>query len=201
MELRYSGTSPFVRKVRIFAIETGLADRIELVATNPWAPDTDLPSDNPIGKVPTLIADDGSRFYDSPVICEYLDSLHGGARRFPTSLPARWTALRRQALADGMLDAAVTRRLETTMRPEPLRWSVWIDRQKAAVVRGLDALEQDAPALSGLATIGEIAIAAALGYLDFRFPDDRWREGRPQLTAWYEPLLTGPSLAETAARE
>lgn len=201
MELRYSGTSPFVRKVRIFAIETGLADRIDLVATNPWAPDTDLPSDNPIGKVPTLIADDGTRLYDSSVICEYLDSLHGGAKRFPVSPPARWTALRRQALADGMLDAAVTRRLETTMRPEPLRWSVWVDRQKAAVVRGLDALEQEAPALSGLTTIGEIAIAAALGYLDFRFPDDRWREGRPRLTAWYEPLLARRSLAETAARE
>ena len=79
MRLRYSATSPFVRKVWIFALETGLAEDIEFVATNPWAPDTDLPSDNPIGKVPTLIADDGSRCYDSPVICEYLDSLHQGA--------------------------------------------------------------------------------------------------------------------------
>ncbi len=200
MRLRYSATSPFVRKVWIFALETGLAEDIEFVATNPWAPDTDLPSDNPIGKVPTLIADDGSRCYDSPVICEYLDSLHQGAKRFPTSLPARWTALRRQALADGMLDAAVTRRLETSMRPAPLRWDEWVERQRAAVTRGLDSLEQEAPSLSGLASIGEIAIACALGYLDFRFPDDRWRNGRPQLTAWYEPLLTRPSLLATVAQ-
>jgi glutathione S-transferase len=108
--------------------------------------------------------------------------------------------LRRQALGDGLLDAAVARRLETTMRPEEFRWPVWVERQKAAVGRCLNALEQEAPALSGMATIGEITLACALGYLDFRFPDDRWRDGRPRLADWFEHQRTRPSLVATAPR-
>ena len=144
-----------------------------------------------------LITDDGVSLYDSPVILEYLDSLHGGAPRIPARGPARWTALRRQALADGILDAAVTARLETFQRPEPLRWPTWVARQKAAVARGLDALEAEAATLSGLDTVGEIAIVCALGYLDFRFPDEDWRVAHPRLAGWYTPLLTRPSVAAT----
>jgi glutathione S-transferase len=197
MKLRYSGASPFVRKAWILIIETGLADRVEMVATNAWAPDTDLPKDNPIGKVPTLITDDGEGLYDSPVICEYLDSLHQGAKRFPAAGPERWAALRRQALADGMLDAAVARRLETTMRPEAFRWPEWAERQKAVVTRGLAALEAEAASFSGLATIGEIATAAVLGYLDFRFASEPWRQDHPSLATWFDPLLERPSLVIT----
>jgi glutathione S-transferase len=201
MKLRYSPASPFARKVRLFAAETGLDSRIELVATNPWVAETDLRNDNPICKVPTLILDDGVTLYDSPVICEYLDSLHGGAKRFPPAGVARWTALRRQALIDAILDAAVTRRLETSMRPEPHRWNSWVERQKAAVQHGLDALEREAGSLSALDSIAEITAVCALGYLDFRFAAEDWRPTRPRLAEWYQSLLGGASVVATAPRD
>lgn len=197
MLLRHSKTSPFVRKVMIVALETGLDSALTLETTNAWAPDTDLPRDNPLGKVPALVADGGEHLYDSPVICEYLDSLHDGARLFPAAGAARWTALRRQALADGILDASLAVVVETLRRPEPVRWADWVARQQAAITRGLDALEDEAAALAGLSTIGEIAIACALGYLDFRKPVDDWRAGRPRLAAWYAEVARRPSMAAT----
>ena len=113
MKLRYSPTSPYVRKVTVTAQETGVQPRIERVPTVTTDPASGLAKDNPLGKVPTLILDDGERLYDSPVICEYLDGLHGGAKIVPPAGPERWVALRRQALADGILDAAVLRLMET----------------------------------------------------------------------------------------
>ncbi|MGH6920397.1 MAG: glutathione S-transferase N-terminal domain-containing protein, partial [Geminicoccaceae bacterium] len=108
MQLHYSVASPFVRKVMAVAIETGMDGRLEPVnrTTTPVKPDADLVRDNPLGKIPCLVADEGAVLYDSRVICEYLDSLHDGARMFPGAGPARWTALRRQAEADGIMDAA-----------------------------------------------------------------------------------------------
>src|SRR5262247_3284886 len=114
MKLRYSTTSPFVRKVHVLAIETGLIDRIELVKT--VTTDPDLARHNPLNKVPAVELDDGSVLYDSRVICEYLDAMAGG-KLFPPAGQARWTALRRQALADGMVDAAILRMIESK-RPE-----------------------------------------------------------------------------------
>ena len=113
MKLRYSPTSPYVRKVMVTAFETGLHDRIERVPTDIREPRPDFLADNPLGKVPTLITDDGVPLFNSRVICEYLDSLHDGHKLFPTEVPARWRTLRLMALADGILDAGVLRRMET----------------------------------------------------------------------------------------
>lgn len=201
MKLRYSPTSPYVRKLRVALFETGLDKSVELIATNPWSAETDLPHDNPIGKVPTLIDDDGHHVYDSRVICEYLDGMHGGPRLFPAEGKARLIALTRQALGDGILDAAVALRIETAMRPEALRWTWWVDRQLATVRRGLDQLEADAGTLTDLATIGDIAAACALGYLDFRLSAEDWRARRPRLAHWFERQEKRPSMVATVPRD
>jgi len=117
MKLRYGAASPYARKARVMIHECGLQERIELELTDVWAPDADITNDNPLGKVPALIGDGGEVLYDSPVICEFLDSQHDGLKLFPPSGGARWKALRRQALADGIMDAAILRRLESN-RPE-----------------------------------------------------------------------------------
>lgn len=195
MKLRYSPTSPFVRKVEVTAHELGLAGKIERVPTNAFDPNTDLGRTNPLGKVPALVTDDGTVLYDSPVICEYLDSLAGG-RLFPPGGPDRWTSLRRQALADGIMDAGVSARLES-QRPEGTRSDAWIERQRAAITRSLDALESEAVDFGDGLTIGHVAIGCALGYLDFRFAADQWRQGRPKLAAWYEAFAQRPSMVAT----
>jgi len=202
MKLRYSPTSPYVRKVTVTAIETGLDDDIERVPTNPWDPQTDLPDDNPLGRVPAVLTDEGVTLYDSPVICEYLDSLHDGPGLFPASGAARFDALRRQALGDGLLDAAALRFIETARRPEAYRWSGWIERQSAVVRRVLDRLEAEEVAGFGDDfDIGHVAIACGLGYVDFRAPAERWRESRPRLREWYESVAARPSLAQTVPRD
>jgi len=199
LALRYSPTSPFVRKVLVAAMETGLADRIEKIPTLPWDPKTDLPKDNPLGKVPALKTPEGW-LYDSLVICEYLDSLHPGAKLFPPPGPARWQALRHHALADGVLDAAILRRLES-QRPDGQRSQSWMDRPKAAVERALDALEADAKGLVELSDIGAITIAVMLGYLDFRFAAEDWRKGRPALAAWYARVSQDESMRATVPKD
>ena len=201
MKLRYSPTSPYVRKVWIVALETGLAERIELVTTNAWAPDTDLTADNPLSKVPALIADGGEALFDSPVICEYLDSLHDGQRLVPDSGGARWAQLRLQALADGILDAALAKRIETSMRPEDKRWPGWIERQGNAIRRGLDVLEEECAAWGSDFLIGQIAVASALGYLDFRFGAEDWRPSRPRLAAWFADVSGRASVTKTVPKE
>lgn len=195
MKLRYSATSPYVRKVLAMAIETGLDGQIERVATDPWSPETDLPESNPLGKVPALALEDGTVLFDSRVICEYLDSRHGGARLFPDGA-GRWPALRMAAIGDGICDAAINRLLDTR-RPETLRSPDWQARQKKTMARGCDVLEAEAESLNGPVTIGQLAVACALGYLDLRFGDDQWREGRPALSAWYEAFSQRPSIATT----
>ena len=200
MKLRYSPTSPYVRKVSITALETGLASKISQDRTNAWDPATTLTADNPLGKVPALTLENGESYYDSPVICELLDSLHDGVKLFPTG-PARFTALRRQALGDGILDAALQIVIETLRRPQEFRWPDWIDRQKAAIVRALDQLEGEAEDLARQFTIGEITIICALGYLDFRLSADDWRKGHPKLAAWYENQEKRPSVAATLPKE
>jgi glutathione S-transferase len=200
MRLYASYASPYVRKVRVVAREAGLASRIEeiRVAVSPVARDDKLAVANPLAKLPTLVLDDGTTLYDSPVICEYLDSLHSGPRLFPASGPARWAALKLQAEGDGLLDAAVLNRYETALRPEALRWPEWIAGQQAKVAGVLDTLDRDADALAGEFTIGTITIACALGYLDFRFAADPWRPGRPRLAAWFAAISERESLRATA---
>ncbi len=196
MKLRYSPTSPYVRKVTVTAIETGLDSRIERHATDVREPPEDFLFDNPLGKVPTLTTDDGLVLFDSAVICEYLDSLHNGRKLFPTEVPQRWRTLRLMALGDGILDAAVLRRAEV-VRPEKEQSVSWIERQKGKVMRGLAMLEREVPRFHPEVTIGQITIGACLGYLDFRFPEEHWRIGRPMLADWYSMFMSRPSMEAT----
>lgn len=197
MELRYSLGSPYVRKVRVAALELGLADRIDVVMTWVQQPNPTLDrlrAINPLGKIPTLVLDDGEVLYDSPVIIEYLDTLHGGAKLIPPEGKPRWRALRLQALGDGMLDSIVAVVFEDRRKPE-LRWAAWVDHHNANVVRALDLLEAEAALLEGPMTVGQIAVACAIGLLDFRKVE--WRDGRPRLTAWFDAFNRRPSMTAT----
>lgn len=196
MKLFVSPMSPYVRKVRAVAIETGLADRIEIVLCRVRDTKSGLREVNPLGRVPALVRGNGIALYDSPVICDYLDSLHDGPKLFPPSGEVRWLALRHQALGDGIMDAAVPTRDEL-LRPEAQRSQVWLEVYQGMITRALNSLEREVNTFSGV-TIGTIAIACALGYLDFRFPEDRWREGRSGLANWFFKFSQRPSLAQTA---
>lgn len=198
MKLRHSHTSPYARKVMVAALETGLASRITLVDTNPWAAETDLMRDNPLYKIPCLITEGGEALYDSPVICEYLDSLHDGVRLIPPTGGARWTVLRRQALADGIMDAAILRRVELTQKAEAHRSIDWLARQSRTMMAALDTLDEEADSLGAAVTLGHIAIGCALGYIDFRFPDDQWRKGRRRLARWFEQFAARAAMIETS---
>jgi glutathione S-transferase len=199
MKLRYSPASPFVRKVRVAAIEAGLDDRIERVPTNPMRRDDVAGSPNPLGKVPCLETDDGMALYDSPVIVEYLDTLHAGAPLIPREGKARWDALRRQALADGILDATVLCFVEGLRKPER-RSQGWISHNRAAVARAVDALEDEAATFSdprGRPDIGAIAVGVALDFIGMHFPDYGWRETHPRLAAWHLEFRARPSMQAT----
>lgn len=202
MKLWYSPASPFARKVRISAIELGLADRIEPVeiAVLPSKPNVDLARENPLIKVPALKAEDGAVLYDSRVICEYLDSLAGGGRLFPATGRSRWAALTRQALGDGVMDAGILRRYELVLRPAALRWDEWLAGQQAKIDHALDAADKDAGRWGDAFDIGHITIACALGWLDFRFGDFNWRERRPALAAWKARIDTRASVSQTVPR-
>ena len=197
MRLFFSAASPYVRKVRIGAIETGHGNAIELVPTDVWDEAGELRAHNPLGRVPALAIDGGPTLIDSPVICEYLDAHSTEAELFPPAGAARWAALRLQALADGILDASVLLRLEGVFRTPEQRSQRWIDRQNLAVTAALDALETEADRLRSPPTIGEIAVACALGYRDFRFADADWRSTRPRLAAWYAAFRERPSMRQT----
>ena len=200
MKLHTSPTSPYGRKVKVVAHETGLIDELSLhnVQTSAVAPDLGLVADNPLGKIPCLVLADGRGLYDSRVICEYLDRRHHGPRLIPNDGVARWDALRLQALGDGILDAALLARYETALRPEERRWSAWIDGQLDKVDRALDRLETvEAPAFGATVDIGAITIGCALGYLDFRFAERDWRSRRPALAEWYAQFAVRPSMRAT----
>jgi len=198
MQLYFNPASPYVRKVRITAHELGLDGRMELIGVSltPVSPHDGLRARNPIGKIPALILEDGTALYDSPVICEYLDTLAGGNRIFPAAGPARWTALRRQALADGIMDAAVLTRYEQAVRPKELQWPQWAEAQLLKIRTALDALEREP--LEGVFDIGTLSIACALGYLDLRFAAEAWRTPRPRLAGWLANVSQRPSVVATA---
>ena len=199
MKLHYSSASPYVRKVRALAIELGLDDQIELLqrAISPVSPEDELNADNPLGKIPCLVTDDGIALYDSRVICDYLNRHATGKSVIPDQGDVRWTALRRQALADGILDATVGIRYETFVRPKDHQWQPWIDAQTSKWRRALDQLEKEAKTFGNTVDIGTIAVACALGYLDFRYPDEGWRDQRPLLAAWYETFAERRSMTTT----
>ncbi len=199
MKLRYSPTSPFVRKVTIIAIEVGLDDRIERIATDPWSAETDLRNSNPLSKIPCLNTDDGMTLYDSPVICEYLDSLHDGPKLYPTEGSARFETLKLAATADGMIDAGVLLFVETMRRPEELRWDWWVERQTTTLLKGMDVLDAVADDMKtdGPITIAEVTTGAGLGWIDLRFPNLGWRADRPALADWFEKISDRPSFQAT----
>lgn len=203
MKLIYAPTSPFVRKVMAVAIELGLDGSIatEFNPASPLQRDPALTDHNPLGKIPALILDDGTVLFDSPVICEYLAATAGDTSLFPAAGPARWAALTQQALADGLLDAAIANRYETVPRPAELRWPDWTRAQLAKITGALDRIEALAPALPEASTIGTITFGCALGYLDFRYADLDWRAGRPQAAAWFAAFDARPSMAATRPRE
>ena len=219
MKLYFSPFSPYVRKCLVVGHELGLDARITLLpsSVHPVQRDATVIARNPLGKVPTLLTDDGEALYDSRVICEYLDALAGG-HLFPPSGPARWQALTLQALGDGMLDAALLARYEDVARPEAIRWPEWRAGQMDKIATSLAALERDlasvtktgvtkrvndavvgggkpsAHALSDRADIGTIAIGCALWYLDVRFADLGWRDRNPLVANWYAAFSQRPSM-------
>ena len=203
MTLHWSPRSPYVRKVTIAIHEMGLQDRVVTVRTvaGGTTPHWELMKVNPVGKIPTLELGDGTVAYDSPVIIEYLDSLHSGPKLYPAAWPERLTALRRHALGQGMLDNALPL-LGEGFRP-PERQSephkeLWRAKLRACV----DALESEADALAADSfSIGHIAIGVALGYLDFRFDGLQWRVGHPRLAAWHASFNARPSVAANMPAE
>ncbi len=198
MKLFYAAASPFVRKCLVSAHELGLRERLELVpaAPHPVNRDRTLVASNPLGKIPTLITDDGAVLYDSRVICEYLNTLAEG-RLIPPHGPARWRVLVDQALADGVMDAAVLVRYESAVRPEKLRWNDWISGQLEKVTCGLAELERRALGLAERVDAGTIAVGCALGYLDFRFAALEWREKCPDLARWFDQFAKRESMETT----
>lgn len=199
MKLFYSPTSPYVRKVMACAIEREIDGQIEKLPTNPHASPPELLACNPLSKVPCLVTEDGLALFDSPVICEFLDSIGDALPMFPRAGSGlRWQALKWQALGDGILDAAVGRRGEQG-KPRDAGREAWLARQKAAIDRALDQLEAEPPHKT--IDIGSITIACALGYLDFRFSPEPWRPARPTLAAWFEAFAANPGIAHTVPKE
>lgn len=198
MKLYHNPASPFVRKVRVVAMECGVGDqlRLEEVALTPVATPKELQAENPLGKIPSLVLDNGQCLYDSRVICEYIDTEFKGGL-IPASGDARWDALRLQATADGFCDAAVLIRYEGFVRPEDKQWSGWVDGQMQKCRRTLDVLEAQSSAFGERCDIGTLSVAIALAYFDFRNPDEQWRDRAPALASWHEAFSRRPSLQQT----
>lgn len=197
MILRSTPASPFVRKVRIAIDVLGLSDRIEVRETDLNDEADTIRVQNPLGKIPTLVLDDGTTYFDSRVILEYLDHLAGGGRIIPVDPEARYAALRLQALCDGILDAGVLMVYESRYRPADKRVDSWIERQADKVARALAALEKSPPPLDPVPNVGQIALACALGYGDLRFGGS-WRNGHPRLVAWLDAFAARvPAFAAT----
>jgi len=197
LTLRTSPASPFGRKVRIAAALLGLEGRIAIVPADTGDPADSLREQNPLGKVPALIAEDGAAIFDSRVIVEYLAGLAGEGRLIPVDLAARISALTLQALADGIADAAVLQVYEGRMREPAERSARWVEYQAGKVARALTALESKPPE-SGATHVGAVALACALGYLDLRFAG-QWRTGHPRLVDWLTAFAAAvPAYAATA---
>lgn len=199
MKLYHSPASPFVRKVMVVLHETGQLDAVDLVpaAGTPLAPGTMPVDDNPLGKLPTLITDDGQALYDSRVINRYLDRRAQTAGLYGAG-PGLWRTLTLEALADGIMDAAILMVYEKRCRPEEAWQQDWIEAQWSKVARALDELERTwIDHLEAGLDIGGIGVGCALGYLDFRHPDRDWRSAHPKLAAWFEAVSRRPSFRGT----
>lgn len=192
-------TSPYVRKVRIVMAEKRLEYQMEL--EDVWAPDTRIHDDNPLGKVPCLIMEDGGALFDSRVIVEYLDTLTPVAKLIPPNGRERAEVRTWEALADGVLDASILIRLEQTQRTEQQQSGKWTDRQMVKVQAGIASMSHglaEKPWCNGNAySLADIAVGCALGYLDFRFKQINWRYAHPNLERHYDKLAARPSFVDT----
>ena len=185
LTVRTSFGSPFGRKARIAVAVLGLDDKVKVESATTQDPADPLRQQNPLGKIPVLVLDDGSALFDSRVIVEYLDHLAGGGRIIPKDAKARFDALRLQALSDGIMDASILLVYESRYRPPEKHEQKWLDLQAGKVARALAALEAAPPGLDSPPTVGQIALACALGYREFRFPGS-WRDQNPRLAAWLD---------------
>ncbi len=187
MILRSSPASPYGRKVRIGADLLGLTEKIDVRETDLNDPNDSIRAQNPLGKIPVLIAEDGVAYYDSRVILDYLDHIAGGGCIIPSEPKARYAALRLQALCDGILDASLLLVYEDRYRPAEMKVQTWVDRQTDKVKRAFDALEAAPPPLAAnrVPDVGQITLACALGYGDLRL-GGAWRKDRPKLVAWHD---------------
>lgn len=198
MKLRYSPASPFARKCALAGHVLGFAERIEMI-DNARDPGDAIRSRNPLNKIPLLVTDDGEAIFDSVVISEYLDHLAGGGRIIPTEPKTRFRALTMQALADGVVEAAILVMYEGRYREPSQHSPRWVAMQQKKVDMGLDALEAHPPGAA--IDVGSIAVVAALGYLDFRFKGE-WRANRPKLAAWFDAFAAAlPGFAATQPGE
>lgn len=200
MKLLYGSVSPFVRKVTVTLHELGLAERVDRIPSPVSATEANpnVVAHNPVGKIPTLILDNGESLYDSIVICEYLAHLAGDSRLFPAP-PALWRSLRLNALADGVVQAGVLAR-NYASGPTEVHWETLAKAQWAKVHNCLSRLEVEAAQLAAEPTIGEIAVACAVGWVDFRVPEIDWRAGRSRLASWFEQVSRRPSLQMTVPK-
>ena len=196
MKLTFSPASPFARKVRIAAIETGLIDKIEFTpaAVAPGQANEEYSKITPLKKLPVLILDNGDVILDSYVIVEYLDELAGGGKLIPASGPERWKVKSDHSLLQGMLDSMLLCRYESMVRPEPLRWKAWSDDHWNRAWTGMARFENKPDVLSGPFTIAQIGLVCVLGYADFRFADCGWRKAYPKLDAFHQKMLERPSV-------
>lgn len=196
--LRSSPASPFGRKVKIAAKLLGLMDRIEVLVADTNNETDSLRRQNPLGKIPTLVLEDGTALFDSRVILEYLDHLAGGGRIIPVD-ETRFAVLTLQALADGIMDAAILQVYESRWREPDLQNGKWVAHQSGKIRRALATLDSAAPSLAedGNWHVGQIAVACALGYLDLRFAGS-WRQEHPRLEEWLDTFAQAvPAFAET----
>jgi glutathione S-transferase len=197
MILKSAPASPFARKVRIAIALLGLGGKIEIRNTDLNDPADPIRKENPLGKVPSLIIDDGTVYFDSRVILEYLDHLAGGGRIVPREPKARFEALRMQALCDGVAEASLLIVYEDRYRPAEMKVQSWIDRQAGKVESGLAVLEAAPPVLTATPDVGQIALACLLGYRDLRFGGS-WRKDHPRLVAWLDKFSAQvPAFAQT----
>jgi glutathione S-transferase len=185
MILRSSPPSPFGRKIKLALGILGLESEVTIEKADPTDVSDSLRQQNPLGKIPALIIEDGTVIYDSPVILEYLDTRAGGGKIIPKDSRARIRALTLQALCDGILDAGILLVYESRWRPPEMAVAKWLDHQRGKVERAMAVLEASPPPLDAIPNVGQITLACVLGYGDLRF-EGKWRAGHPKLVQWLD---------------